>query len=242
MIQEYVIQIIKHILYRLYFCYETIFLIFNLNLDDILEYGACEIMWIDTDLLLTWGAVAKKHDKNEFIFREGEESRFYFQIIEGRVKMCCFNEEGREFWQGDFCKGESFGEPPLFANERYPANAITETGSIIIKISKITLFKLLDEYPDLRKEVIYTLAKRLVMKATLMKELFSQHPRIRILSFLQRYKKEHLRPTPTPTQLIPYTRQDIANFTGLRVETVIRTIKLLDKEGLVMIKNRKLYY
>ncbi len=197
-------------------------------------------MWIDTDLLLTWGAVSKKYGKNEFIFREGEESRFYFQIIEGRVKMCCFNEDGREFWQGEFCKGESFGEPPLFAEERYPANAITETNSIIIKISKATFNKLLDEYPEIRKIVIYSLAKRLVTKSLMTKELVSQNPRYRILSFLQRYKKEI--PNSLPLHPIPYTRQEIANFTGLRVETVIRTLKILDNEGIVLIKKRKLYY
>ena len=38
------------------------------------------------------------------------------------------------------------------------------------------------------------------------------------------------------------TRQEIADFTGLRVETVIRTLKRMEQENKIEIRNRKLYY
>ena len=41
--------------------------------------------------------------------------------------------------------------------------------------------------------------------------------------------------------LINFTRQQIGDLTGLRVETVIRTIKALEKKGLLKIINRKVY-
>jgi CRP-like cAMP-binding protein len=40
---------------------------------------------------------------------------------------------------------------------------------------------------------------------------------------------------------IPYTRQQIADMTGLRVETVIRTVKQLQKEGKLEIMQHKIY-
>jgi CRP-like cAMP-binding protein len=40
---------------------------------------------------------------------------------------------------------------------------------------------------------------------------------------------------------IPYTRQQIADMTGLRVETVIRTVKQLQKEGKLEIIQHKIY-
>jgi CRP-like cAMP-binding protein len=40
---------------------------------------------------------------------------------------------------------------------------------------------------------------------------------------------------------ITMTRQTIANLTGLRVETVIRTIKKLEKEGKRQIIDKKLF-
>jgi CRP-like cAMP-binding protein len=40
---------------------------------------------------------------------------------------------------------------------------------------------------------------------------------------------------------IDLTRQQIGDLTGLRVETVIRTIKTLEKKGELKIINRKVY-
>jgi CRP/FNR family transcriptional regulator len=42
--------------------------------------------------------------------------------------------------------------------------------------------------------------------------------------------------------LVPYTRQQIADFTGLRVETVIRTLAKLVEKRQVVIINHKVFY
>ena len=41
---------------------------------------------------------------------------------------------------------------------------------------------------------------------------------------------------------VPFTRQEIANMTGLRVETVIRSVKSLEEQGLLKIIDRKIIY
>ena len=63
----------------------------------------------------------------------------------------------------------------------------------------------------------------------------------RILGFLATIKKkdqiddEELYP-------VPFTRQEIANHTGLTVETVIRVLSKLNKQGKVQVIKHKLYY
>ena len=81
-------------------------------------------MQIDIDLLFSYDAVAKKYNKNEVVFNEDEVANFYYQIIDGSVRMLYSNDEGKEFNQGLFCFGESFGEPPLFIDQCYPARAV----------------------------------------------------------------------------------------------------------------------
>ncbi len=197
-------------------------------------------MHIDTDLLITWGAVAKKYSKNEFIFYEGDHARFYYQVLEGKVKMCCFNDEGRVFIQGLFGPGESFGEPPLFLDEVYPACGMAVTDCIIYKLSKDTLLKILEEYPALQMKFIVSFAKRIFEKSNTNKNIISQYPDQRITGFLTLYKKEQ---NPSVEKiLIPYTRQQIADFLGLRVETVIRTLIKMEEEKKVEIRKHKLYY
>lgn len=72
-------------------------------------------------------------------------------------------------------------------------------------------------------------------------EISSQDPRHRILRLLD-YLKQSVLKNKTPFSFqVDLTRQQLADLTGLRVETVIRVIKDLEKKGELKIKNRKVY-
>lgn len=197
-------------------------------------------MQIDADLLITWGAVAKKFKKGDFIFREGDLPRFYYQILEGTVKMYNTNLDGKEFTQSEFKTGHSFGEPPLFIDETYPSTAVACQDSIILKLAKEKFLEILDEYPVFQKQMIILFAKRIYSKATTAREIINNTPETRIMGFLNNYKKKSN--WENEKVEIPYTRQEIANYTGLRVETVIRTLAKMKTKKVVQIVNRKLIY
>ncbi|TDE44836.1 Crp/Fnr family transcriptional regulator [Flavobacterium rhamnosiphilum] len=197
-------------------------------------------MQIDLDLLFSWGAVAKKYKKNEVIFDEDEVAHFYYQIIDGSVRMFNSNDEGKEFTQGLFCNGNSFGEPPLFIDQPYPSKAITIQDSTIIKLSKDKFLKILDEYPSIQKSFMILLANKIHSKSNTSKEIINQKPEFRIVAFLNTHKKKS--ECCTEKVLIPYTRQEIANFTGLRVETVIRVLCKMNTCEKLEIVNHKIYY
>ena len=197
-------------------------------------------MQIDIDLLFSWGAVAKKYKKNEIIFDEDEVAHFYYQIIEGSVRMFNSNDEGKEFTQGLFCKGNSFGEPPLFIDQPYPSKAITIQDSTIIKLSKDKFLKILDEYPSIEKSFLILLANKIHSKSNTSKEIINQKPEFRIVAFLNTHKRKS--ECCNEKVLIPYTRQEIANFTGLRVETVIRVLCKMNTCYKLEIVNHKIYY
>ena len=197
-------------------------------------------MQIDIDLLYSWGAVAKKYKKNETIFDEDEVANFYYQILDGSVRLYNSNEEGKEFTQGIFCKGDGFGEPPLFINETYPSKAVTIQDSTIIKLSKDKFFKILDEYPSIQKFFLILMAQKIHSKSKTSKEIINQKPEFRIVAFLNSYKKKS--GYTNERILVPYTRQEIANYTGLRVETVIRVFAQMNKNNKVEIINHKIYY
>ncbi len=197
-------------------------------------------MYLDINLLLTYGAAARKYKKNEFIFYEGDACRFYHQIHEGKVKMCCYNDEGRVFIHGLFGSGESFGEPLLFINELYPACAQADSDCVIYILSKDSLLKVLEAYPELQMNFITNFARRIYEKTNANKNIINLHPDERIIGFLSRYKKD--KKLNSDKVLIPYTRQQIADFLGLRVETVIRTLIKMEEENKVEIRKHKLYY
>ncbi|WP_272149373.1 Crp/Fnr family transcriptional regulator [Tenacibaculum aiptasiae] len=196
---------------------------------------------IPKELLLSYNAQYKTYKKGEIIFSENQTAHNYFQISNGAIKMNNYNEDGKEFIQGIFYKEQSFGEPPLFIDVKYPANAEAISDSEIIVISKKQLFNLLQENPEIHLKITQSLAKRLYYKAIIASEISSQEPAHRVLRFFDYLKNDVYKIKGDFTFKIEYTRQQIADILGLRVETVIRVIKLLEKKGDLKILKRKVY-
>ncbi|MEP4094489.1 Crp/Fnr family transcriptional regulator [Reichenbachiella sp.] len=195
---------------------------------------------IDSSLLLNAGAVETSYKKGDWIFRQGDHARFYFLIVKGQVKMSNFNDQGQEFVQGLFSETQSFGEPPLFTDLTYPASAIASSDCRLIKLAKNKFLDLLLSNPEISVSMCESLAKRLHYKAVMASEISSQHPEHRILTLLRYLKNEIHTDSSTPYP-VDLTRQQIADMTGLRVETVIRSIKKMEKENLLSIRGRKVY-
>lgn len=198
-------------------------------------------MQIDIDLLFTWGAIVKNYKKGEIIFNEGDCALYYYQIMQGSVKMFNSNDAGKEFTQGIFTDGRGFGEPPLFIDEVYPATAISTEDSVVIKISKEKFLKILDEYPQVQKSMLRLFAKRVYAKSIAAKFIINNSSENRILGFLTTIKKKDQFPEEE-LYLVPFTRQEIANHTGLTVETVIRVLSKLKTQGKVKLIKHKLYF
>jgi CRP-like cAMP-binding protein len=152
---------------------------------------------IDTNLLISWGATYKKYKKGEYIFYEGDEALFYYQVESGELRMSNMNDSGKEYIQGMFSKGESFGEPPLFLNETYPASAIANEDLVVLRISKEYFFKILRENTEIQFIFLKILAKKVYSKAITAKSVINHTPEERIMAFLCDYKrklKEHENP------------------------------------------------
>lgn len=190
---------------------------------------------VDQKLLIKYGAVKKILKPNQILFREEEEAFFYYQIISGKVKMNNYNEDGMELIQGIFDAEKSFGEPPLFGNFKYPANAIAIAPTELIALAKALFFKMLKENQALNLVFLSILSKRLRYKAIISKEVKGFDAAHKIETLLNLLKNKQT------IEEINVTRQTIASLTGLRVETVIRTIKNLEKLGKLKIENRKIF-
>ncbi|HSI69100.1 MAG TPA: Crp/Fnr family transcriptional regulator [Gillisia sp.] len=193
------------------------------------------------NLLLDFGAKRISYAKGNQLFREGETALNYYQVASGEVKMNNYNLDGKEFIQGIFREGQSFGEPPLFADVKYPANAEAIIDSEVLQLHKSQFLELLASHPDVHLKMTQTLAKRLFYKAIMVSEISSQEPEHRILRILD-YLKKHVHRIDGKFEFkVDLTRQQIADLTGLRVETVIRATKALEKKGELKIRSRKVY-
>lgn len=196
---------------------------------------------IEVHTLVQSGAEQKNYPKGTVIFEAKTYPKFYYQIVVGKVKMNNYSESGKEFIQNIFTAGQSFGEPPLFIDEPYPANAIALTDITLLQISKEQFFVMLYQHPEVSIAVNRSLARRLFFKAVMAPEISSKEPEKKLLALMDYIKNHGENPLDDTPFLIPMTRQQLADLTGLRVETVIRTIKQLEKDGKLQIIKRKIY-
>lgn len=197
-------------------------------------------MLIEEELLLSYGAEKEDFKPSEVIFEENSTPRYYYQIISGRIKLNHYNGEGKELILAILSKGLSVCELLLFIDEKYPVNAIAFEETTVLKLPKADFVRLLDENPQTSRDINKFLSERLYQKYIMLENNASLRPDVRIKGALN-YQKSFSDDQSKFAFEVPLTRQQIASITALRVETVIRTIKKLEKEDFVKIINRKIY-
>src|ERR1035437_9880999 len=187
---------------------------------------------IPQKLLLDKGGTFRKYKKNQSIFFEGNMPGFYYQIVNGSIKMVSVNESGKEFIQGIFDSGQSFGVPALLVEKPYPASAVANEDTLLIKISK--------DYPKINFQFTKILAKIIYNYSLIAKAISANKTEGKVLTILKIHK-ENCGDQGIKNFKIELSRQQIADMTGLRVETVIRTIKKLENKNELKIEKGKIY-
>lgn len=197
-------------------------------------------MMIDIDLLLACGAAYKKVTGGEIIFQEGSPCHFYYQLVSGTVRWVNVDEEGNEYIQTLIDPGECFGEIPLFDEGPYAATAIAEENSVLIRLHRSSFTQLLKDSPEIHFSFTRLLAKRVRFKFLLIKSLALYAPEARIAALINYLKIENKNFCPK-CNLLKLTRQQIADMTGLRVETVIRAMRHMHDRGELVIEKGKVF-
>lgn len=197
-------------------------------------------MLIDTNLLLSYGAQEESFYPSDVIFNEGTVPKYYYQIIKGRIKLNHYSEDGKELILAILTSGFSICELLLFIDKKYPVNAVVVERCIILRLPKADFERMLDENHKLSRDINKFLAERLYHKYIMLENNSSIHAEARVMGVLEYHKSfstDHIQYSFE----FPFTRQQLACMTGLRVETVIRTVKKLEKQDKLKIRDRKIY-
>lgn len=193
---------------------------------------------ISEQTLEQYGAVKLHWKKGEVIFRESEAATYFYQISRGLVKLVTGNSND-ELVQGLFARDESFGEPSLLCEFPYPATAVALDDCDIWKMSREKFLQMLKEDFQSHLALDRYLCMRLENKSQRISSIAFDKPEKRVLDMVAILRKK-IGNGSTQGVLLPVTRQQIADMTGLRVETVIRTVRHLEKEGKLRLVNHKI--
>jgi CRP/FNR family transcriptional regulator, cyclic AMP receptor protein len=178
--------------------------------------------------------------KDQVLFHEGDKAIDYFQVEEGSVKMFIASSDGQEFIQGIFASGESFGEPALIGNFPYPGSVVALEKTKVWKLPSDYFLQMLKENFDLHLKMDQVLCQRLRYKSMVLSEISSYDPEHRLATLLKYYKSKNTGIRLPGKVIVPYTRQQLADMSGLRVETVIRTVKKMEREGKLVLEGHKI--
>lgn len=197
---------------------------------------------IPEHLLREYGATIKTFLKQEIVFKENTRVHQYYQIVSGKIKFSSLSKDGKEVLQNIFIDNQCFGETFVFLDHESPVSATALSNTSVFTLSKRSFFRLLKDHPTYSYEINKMFAQRLFYKMKLAQHLTSIRPDERLIALMDFLKYSNPIADLSNVTKIPLTRQQMADFTGLTVETVIRTIKNLEKIGVVSMEDHKIFY
>lgn len=189
---------------------------------------------MDIKFLIEKGFKVVLYKKGEIVYEPDTPPKAVYFIKSGKVKMVTVNQDGNEFIQGIFKSPEYFGEPALLLNKPYLAYTVALQDSEIIVVDKYNFLNFLESDAAFSMRLILNLSNRLFYKSMMLEELANEHAEHRVKTMLNYLLKDL-----SPGEELKVTRQQMADMTGLRVETVIRIIKHPDlQKGFKLVRGK----
>ncbi len=196
----------------------------------------------DADLVrLGAAAVTLTVQPGHAFIQEGDPAEHFFNVTSGTAKLFKLLPDGRRQVTGFAGVGYFLG---LAVSTAYAFSAEALETVRICRFSRIKLRGLLDDFPALEKRLLEVASNELVVAQEQMLLLGRKTARERIASFLiaraalaPHCPGQALAPSAQPREQLhlPMTRSDIADYLGLTIETVSRTLSRFKAEKLIEI-------
>ena len=115
-----------------------------------------------------------KYRKNQTVFAQGDPADSVFYIQEGQVKVCVMSEQGKEAVVALHRKADFFGEGCLTGQPLRLATVIAMTDSVIMRLEKATITRVLHEEPAFSEFFLsYILTRNARVEEDLVDQLFN---------------------------------------------------------------------
>lgn len=176
--------------------------------------------------------------KSEFLYREGDACKAIYAVLSGGVKTTVQNQNGESQIVGFHLPGELIGFDG-FATDIHACSAETlETTSVCV-LPLDNLESLCETVPGLQKQMRRIMGLEVNNDHDLLLLLGKMNSDEKLATFLinlsNRMKQRHWKETEFNLNM---TRQDIANYLGLAVETVSRLFAQFQDNGLISVDKR----
>jgi CRP/FNR family transcriptional regulator len=176
--------------------------------------------------------------RKETLYWPGERFAALYAIRLGTFKTTVLAEDGREQVVGYHMAGEIMGLEGI-GDEHMTCEAMALEDSEVCVLPWAEVDRLCAEVPELRHNVFRTVSRNLAREWTMMLSLGSRSAGERLALFLldvaERYQA---RGYSSREFVLRMTREEIASYLGLKLETVSRVFSSLQERGFIQVQGR----
>ncbi len=168
----------------------------------------------------------------EATFREGDSADHIFHVSEGVLRVCKLLQDGRRAIMGFIYPGEVMG---VSFHNRYLFTAEAVTDAKVRKLPRSRFLTLVDESPKLRPQLFAIMCDEMSAAQDQMLLLGRKGAEERVASFLLAVQRKIGNGSIVELAM---SRLDVADYLGLTIETVSRTMTDLARRGLISVNGR----
>ena len=213
----------------------------NLNvrcsLCKIRSYSFCRCLHDEELKIFQDISTNKKYENNQNIFLQQDSSVNLFNITEGNVKIYQLLNDGRIQIIGFLYPGDFFGS---YKNGKYNYSADAIGNVKVCVFDQEKLDKYIEKNMALAKELLHLTSHELTLAQDRISVLGKFGATERLAKFIFNISEQRKRIgwKNNPISL-PMTRQDIADYLGLTIETVSREFSKLKTSNIIKILSSK---
>ena len=186
-------------------------------------------------------AQVRAFPKGKLLFCEGDRGDALYLVLRGKVKASLLAEDGREVILSLLGAGEIVGEMALFdVEERRSATVETLEDSELLVLSGQDFLGVMVSRPAIAMNVIRALSQRLRDTSCRIRNLIFLDAYSRVGRYLVDLARKQGRELADGSLLVMRpAHQEIANYIGTTRETVSRSMRELQEQGLLKIVGRR---
>ena len=183
---------------------------------------------------------SKPLQKNQHLYREGDEFQSVYAVRSGTLKAYKTTDDGREQVTGFYFPGEILGMDGI-SNNTHASSAKSLETAAICEIPFSSLEKLSAIMPSLQRHFFQLMSREITEDQQLITLLSKNSADERVASLMLSISTRNARRKLSATQFrLPMSRIDIGNYLGLTVETVSRVFTRMQKLGVLEVSNKEI--
>ncbi len=173
-------------------------------------------------------------DRGEVIWLAGAPSQNICVVGTGFVKMTRSTPQGAEVAIELLGPGQCFGLMVAIEGREYPLTAVAVTKTWYLKIPSRVFMSIYNDSVNLKDHILRTMGPRLRKAHDMMARMSMGRMEQRLAAVLLILMSSYGRKQNAGISIeVPLTRQDLAEMAGTTVETAIRVMSKMQKEGIL---------